>query len=150
MTTRRDVLRGLTGLVVIGAVPAAACGGGDGDGGRDSSTPMDSSTAMDTSTPMDSSTQDSATPQDSAVDSATGCSQVNHSTNLHNHALTIPVQDVIDGTQKDYLLTTGHTHAITVTAAMFTMLQNGQTVMLTSGGASAGSAHTHNVTLTCA
>lgn len=70
----------------------------------------------------------------------------------HGHAfamaMAITKEDVMAGQMKTYNIqgTSAHPHTITVTAAMFTMLQSNQSVMVTS---SLDNNHTHVVTLTC-
>ena len=67
----------------------------------------------------------------------------------HGHTLTVPKEDVMAGAAKTYQIqgTSPHPHSVMVTAAMFTMLQNNQMVMVTS---STDAMHSHQVTITCA
>jgi hypothetical protein len=65
----------------------------------------------------------------------------------HGHSVVVFGSHVTAGTQRTYSIqgTSAHRHFITVTAAMFQQLQQGQTVQVTSGGTS----HVHTVTLAC-
>ena len=65
------------------------------------------------------------------------------------HALTVPAADVEAGVERTYDITgsSAHSHAVTLTAAHFTMLQAGEAVTISS---TSGGAHTHDVTVTCA
>lgn len=66
-----------------------------------------------------------------------------------NHDLTVPASDVSAGVDKTYLLEdsgSGHVHQVTVSAADFQKLKNGEGVSLTS----TGGGHVHSVTLNCA
>ena len=68
------------------------------------------------------------------------------------HMITVPLADVMAGTDKTYMLTPGgmgtmmHPHTLVVTAANFTALKTMGTVMVTSSN---DANHTHVVTLTC-
>lgn len=68
----------------------------------------------------------------------------------HGHTLSVPRADVMAGTQKVYPIegTADHTHNVTVTPAMFAMLQSNTAIMVnsTTGGIDA---HTHNITIMC-
>jgi hypothetical protein len=65
----------------------------------------------------------------------------------HEHELTIPVEDVMAGTQKNYMLSNNgtHSHPITLTAAHFATLQAGGTVHIYASS----SVQPHCVTITC-
>jgi hypothetical protein len=67
----------------------------------------------------------------------------------HGHTATVPGADVAAGVEKSYNIQGGsmHPHTIIVTAAMFTMLKAGQSVVVAS---STDAMHTHNVTVSCA
>jgi|SRR5688572_24064910 len=67
----------------------------------------------------------------------------------HGHTATVPGADVAAGVEKTYNIQGGspHPHTIIVTAAMFTMLKAGQSVVVAS---SLDAGHTHNVTVSCA
>ncbi len=92
-----------------------------------------------------------APPIDSPV---TSCQQNGTTTtigNNHGHAFAMMVtkEDVIAGQEKTYNIqgVSPHPHTVTVTAAMFTMLQQNMQVTVTS---SEDAAHTHVVTIRCA
>lgn len=149
MTTRRDVLRQLTGIAVLGALPLNACSdGGDDGGGFDAG----GDGATRDATTNDATTSDATTDAttDATDDGGGGtCDSVSFSNVGHTHVATIPPADVAAGEPMTYTMTgSGHTHTIMVTAAMFTMLQNGEDVTFTSSEASNGP-HTHEVTLRC-
>ena len=63
--------------------------------------------------------------------------------------MTVSMADVTAGVQKDYNIqgTSGHPHTVTVTAAMFAMLQQNLQVMVVS---SVDAGHPHTVTIRCA
>lgn len=67
----------------------------------------------------------------------------------HGHSLAVPVADVQAGVEKTYTIqgNSGHDHNVTVTAANFINLSNGQAFEITS---TAGGGHTHIVTVFCA
>jgi hypothetical protein len=66
----------------------------------------------------------------------------------HGHELTVPLADVMAGTDAMYSIqgTSPHDHTVTLTAAHFTALQQGMQVMVT---ASVGDGHNHQVTVSC-
>jgi hypothetical protein len=68
----------------------------------------------------------------------------------HGHTLSVPRADVMAGTQKMYSIegTADHAHMVTITPAVFTMLQSNTTVTVNSatGGIDG---HTHNITIMC-
>ena len=70
------------------------------------------------------------------------------------HMMTVSQADVTAGVDKTYNImgTSTHDHTVVVTAAMFTMLGKGMTVMATSSNElPAGTAHhTHMITVKCA
>ncbi|PHS10050.1 MAG: hypothetical protein COA88_03200 [Kordia sp.] len=67
----------------------------------------------------------------------------------HGHSLVVSVADVQSGAEKTYTIqgSSGHDHSVTLTAANFTALGNGQSLGVTS---TAGGGHTHSVTVICA
>ena len=69
--------------------------------------------------------------------------------NNHGHALAISKQDVADAVDKTYdiLGGAGHSHAVTLTAAHFAQLAQGQAVTVPS---SSDAGHAHMLTVTCA
>lgn len=119
--TRKQFLRSLAGVGVtaVGVSALAACGGDDG-GKPDA--PGASCTANGTTASIAGN---------------------------HGHVLVVSAADVTAGADKTYDITgtAVHTHMVTVTAAMFTMLAANMTIMVIS---TTGSAHTHNVTVMCA
>lgn len=66
----------------------------------------------------------------------------------HGHVLEVSVDDVNAGVEKvyDIMGSSIHTHTVTIGAADFALLAQGQPVMVVS---SLGGMHTHNVTVTC-
>lgn len=66
----------------------------------------------------------------------------------HSHAMSVSDADVTAGAEKEYNLQGGsaHPHTVTLTAADFTKLQGGTTVMKTSSN---DSGHTHSITVSC-
>ncbi len=91
---------------------------------------------------------------DAGPDGPSGCTATNAAAmiatnHVHSpHALVVSSADVTAGAEKTYDImgTATHTHAITVTAAQFVMLQGGGTIMVTSTD---GIGHTHVVTVSC-
>jgi len=66
----------------------------------------------------------------------------------HGHSLIVSAADVQSGVQKNYSFTGGtHNHNVTVSAANFTSLSNGNSVLVSS---TTGDGHTHSVTISCA
>jgi hypothetical protein len=121
--TRKEFLRSMTSVAVgaAGAALLVACGGGD-EGGS----------------------------PDAAVRSCTTNGTTTSIADNHGHALSVPRADVMAGTQKMYDIEAagGHSHIVTVTAAMFTMLQSNTTVMVNSAAGDTDG-HTHRVTIMC-
>jgi hypothetical protein len=121
--TRKEFLRS----VVSGAAGAAgaallvACGGGEGGGSADAA--ERSCTTNGTTVSIDDN---------------------------HGHTLSVPRADVMAGAQKVYNIEGGggHPHNVTVTAAMFTMLQ-GNTAVTVNSAAGSTDGHTHRITITC-
>lgn len=67
----------------------------------------------------------------------------------HGHELTVPGADVAAGASRTYDIqgSSGHAHSVTLGAADFTVLRTSGSVIVTS---TAGSGHTHMVTVRCA
>src|SRR5262245_66100344 len=65
----------------------------------------------------------------------------------HGHSVIVFGSHVTESAERQYSIqgSSTHRHFITVTAPMFAMLQQGQSVSVVSGGVS----HTHTVTLNC-
>ena len=136
--TRSEFLRLCAGLGAASVL--ASCKSDDGSD-PDASPPTDA-----TDGPVDAP----AGTIDGATDAPpTGCAKTNVqiATN-HGHGLIVPPADVAAGVEKTYDITgnSTHPHDILVTAAMFTMLQQNQPVVVTS---SEGFTHVHKVTITC-
>jgi len=76
----------------------------------------------------------------------TGCEET-IGTN-HGHTLEVTQDDVTAGVDKTYDIqgSSMHTHQVTITAANFATLAGGGTVTATS---TTGSAHSHEITVTC-
>ena len=77
----------------------------------------------------------------------------NHLPSGGDHALDIPAADVVAAVEKTYDIrgdNVGHTHTVTVTAADFLSLQDGDSVALvSSNNGPVGFGHEHNIELTC-
>jgi hypothetical protein len=67
----------------------------------------------------------------------------------HGHVLVVTKDEVSAGTAKTYDImgTASHTHSVTVTAAHFTTLAAGGTVMTTT---TTTNSHSHSITIMCA
>jgi len=120
-----SVVKGAAGAVGLAAL-VAACGGDDGGGGGGS-----------------------GTPDAPAAASCTMNGTTDTISNNHGHVISVTKDDVTAGVDKTYDImgTSAHTHSVTVTAAMFTMLQGNTQVTVTS---TTGTGHTHDVTIKCA
>lgn len=70
-------------------------------------------------------------------------------TQNHGHVLTVTREDILAGVDKTYDImgTSLHTHAVTITAAQFAMLQADQSITTTS---TLESSHTHGIVVLCA
>lgn len=117
--TRKDFLRSIVGVGVgaVGVAAIAGCGGDDDGGGTDA--------------PAVACTAPTA---------AIGTN--------HGHTITVSLADVNAAADKTYDIsgTGGHPHMVTITAAQFTQIKNGQTLMINS---TSGGGHTHAVTFMC-
>lgn len=128
--SRKEFLRSIIGIGVgvAGISALAACGGGGGDDGGDEP-------------PVD------------GPPSNRNCQQNGASVAIgsnHGHTLmAVSKDDIAAGAMKTYNIqgSSAHPHSVTVTGAMFAMLQNNQTVTVTSSN---DDSHTHTVTITCA
>jgi hypothetical protein len=91
----------------------------------------------------------SSTADAQAVASCTNNGTVDTIAMNHGHVLTVAKEDVVAGVDKTYDIqgTATHTHSVTVTAAMFTMLKGNMAASLTS---TTNAMHSHGVTITCA
>lgn len=131
MMNRKQFLRSLAGLGV-GAL-AVGCSNSDG-----SPEPVDAPPAMPDAPMMN--------PEAGMTTCASTTTTIG--TN-HGHVGMVPAADVMAGVQKTYNIqgASGHPHTVTITAAMFTMLKAGTSVMATSSN---DAGHTHAVTVMCA
>ena len=116
--TRKQFLQSVLG-VGAGAVALAACGGDDGGG-----TTIDAPAGNTCTTPT------------------------NQIAGNHGHTLVVSLADVNAAADKTYDITGAapHSHMLTVTAAQFGQIKNGQTLNITS---TSGGGHTHTVTVMC-
>ncbi len=119
MMTRKEFLRSVVGIGV-GAASIAALGACGDDGG--------SSTA-------DAAPAECTTPTNSI-------------TSNHGHVLMVSLADVNAGAAKTYDISgsADHGHNLTISAAQFQQIKDGQTLNLTS---TSGGGHTHNVSVQC-
>lgn len=138
--TRSEFLRLLAGTG-IGALSLPALGACDGSDAKNPDAPP--------------SNPDAPKVVDAAIDAppaAGNCLQngttVAISSN-HGHTMTVSKADVMAGVQKDYNIqgSSAHPHTVTVTAAMFAMLQQNMQVTVKS---STDNGHPHDVTIKCA
>jgi len=67
----------------------------------------------------------------------------------HGHVLVVTAADAAAGADKTYDImgTASHTHSVTITAAMFSMLETGTVITTTS---TTNSGHSHGITVMCA
>lgn len=67
----------------------------------------------------------------------------------HGHVLTVTAADAAAGVDKTYDImgSASHTHSVTITAAMFAMLETGVTIMTNS---TVTASHDHAITVVCA
>lgn len=118
--TRKDFLRSLVGVGVgaAGVAALASCGGDDGGGGGTDA------------------------PAAACTTPATAISA------NHGHIINVTLADVDGGADKTYPImgSAPHAHSVTITAAQFTQIKNGQTLNLTS---TSGGGHTHTITVMC-
>jgi hypothetical protein len=120
--TRKQFLSSMLGIAA-GATLFAACGGDDGGG----------------------NTNPDARP---AGNCSTGGTAVAIGSN-HGHTMTVTAAEVTAGVDKTYDIkgSSDHTHSVTVSAALFTMLKANTAVNTTSTN---GDGHTHTIGITCA
>ena len=140
MITRIQFLRSLVGVSasIVGGVALLGCQDDDGSSIPDApAAPVDAPKQIDA--PV---TQPDAPAATCASTTATIGAN-------HGHSITVTAADITAGVDKTYDIkgTSAHPHAVTVSAAMFTMLKAGMAIMVTS---TVGGAHTHAVTVTCA
>ncbi len=91
----------------------------------------------------------SSPPDLSSASSCTAGAKATSITGNHGHSLLVPGADFIAPVARSYSImgASGHDHAISLSAANFTTLANGQPVTVAS---TSGAGHTHTVTLACA
>jgi len=96
-------------------------------------------------------TVDAATHLDTTATSCTNNGTVDTIASNHGHVLMVSKADVVAGVDKTYDImgTATHTHSVTVTAAMFTMLKN-DTTQMTMSTFDAANTHQHTITIACA
>jgi len=144
--TRNEFLRSLVGvgIGVAGVAALSACGD-DADGRIDAGNGSGSDAAGGT----DAGNVSDAGPIDGPVDAPPGACTSPTATigGNHGHTLVVSLADVQAGVDKTYDIqgTSDHPHSVTITAAQFAMLENGQTLNLTSSLVG----HTHPVTVRC-
>jgi hypothetical protein len=150
--TRKEFLSTLGKVAAAAAAAAAlvACGGDDSSpppdaAGGNPDAPLGGPDAP----PAPDAVPDAAPPPDAGPSGnclANGTSDVIGGN--HGHELTVAKADVAAGVDKTYDITGTalHSHAVTITAAMFAQLQANFGVMTVS---TIGAGHTHNITVTC-
>lgn len=159
VVTRKGFLQFVVSSVGLSALGLAACGdddgstgaGGAGTTGPGTTGPTSSTTGTKSSSSATGTSQ-ASTSGNTTVATTTGGMLTCNSDIANNHpqAHTIEVTpaDVEAGVEKlyDIMGASMHTHSVTVTAADFTTLAGGGSVMITS---TMGGQHTHVVTVTC-
>lgn len=139
--TRKEFLGRLLGGAagMVGAAMVVGCGNSSNTGGGGDPT------APDAATPSDGGSSSDA----GHVTSCTMNGTVSTIGANHGHVLMVSKADVAAGVAKTYDIhgTANHTHSVTVSAAMFTMLQANTTVMTVS---TTDSNHNHPITVMCA
>jgi hypothetical protein len=123
---RRTMIVTLAALAALPAMPAglAACGGDD------AGTPPP--------------------PPGPSDGGGSACTRVSPTiADNHGHTLTVPLADVTAGTERTYDIrgSSGHAHAVTLTAGNFATLRSGGVVNVRS---TSGGGHIHDVTVRCA
>lgn len=147
--TRNQFIRLCAGTLAAAALPA--CGGSSSD--KPPGTPPVDSPIADAPKPVDAAI-DARPPIDAAPDgppAVPNCQQNGTKITIdanHGHAMTVSKADVVAGAEKIYDIegVSGHVHLVTVTAAMFTVLQNNMQVTVSSSN----DGHIHDVTIACA
>lgn len=141
MITRTQFLRSLVGVSasVIGGAALLGCKDDDGS----SITDAPAAPAVDAPKLVDAPMTQPDAPAATCA-STTAAISANH-----GHAIAVPAADIVAGVDKTYNIKGGsqHPHTVLVSAAMFTMLKAGMSIMVTS---SQDAGHTHAVTVTCA
>jgi hypothetical protein len=142
---RKEFLRSALALASAGGAFAAlaACGSDGNKGGSGGSPGTGTGGGSGTGTGGSGSGTNACDSHEPVETIAT-----NHPTGSQ-HVLTVVAADVAAGADKTYSIKgmSAHDHSVTITAAMFTMLQAGTSVMTTS---TSGGGHTHSVSVICA
>jgi hypothetical protein len=166
VVTRKGFLQLVVSSVGLSALGMSACGDDEGSGGAggtattSNGTTGSSTTGSKSSSAANSSSSSSSSGTTTAATTTGGTTAATTSGMMmltcgsqigsnHMHVLDVTVADVEAGTEKIYDITGSngtHGHSVTVTAAEFTTLAGGGTVMKPS---SPGGGHTHMVTITC-
>src|SRR5690349_4620287 len=125
MMTRSQFLYSLAGFAFL-----SACKDDGEPGGPDAPDAGSSAQPDAPKPPVDAPVQQ---PMSDAPPEACGSTAATIGTN-HGHALVVPIADVTAGVAKTYSIQggSGHPHTVMITAAMFAMLQQNQTVSATS------------------
>jgi hypothetical protein len=143
MMTRSQFLGSLGVGFALFACKASDDPGDDSSEPSDDDEPADDDDADDDDDAM--ATPDASTPDSPAMACAAPMSMIGGN---HGHEIVVPLDDVLDRQEKTYDIMgdSMHPHQVTVTSAMFQMIEAGQTVTITS---STNAAHSHQVTITC-
>ena len=138
--TRKEFLGRLLGSAagMVGAAMVVGCSsnsnsGGGGDPAPDAATPSDGGSSSDAA-------------------HATSCTMNGTNSTIganHGHVLMVSKADVAAGATRTYDIqgSANHAHSVTVTPAMFTMLQGNTAITTVS---STDSNHSHPITVMCA
>lgn len=144
MMTRSQFLRAFVGLgaAAVGTSVLVGCTSEGSPGPGPDAGPSTNPDATP-STSGDAPTQ--GTP-DAPPASCSGAATI---TANHGHAISVAAADIAAGVDKTYNIKGGsaHPHTVTITAAMFAMLQASQAITVRS---SSDAGHTHDVTVSCA
>jgi hypothetical protein len=132
--TRKQFLGRLLGGAagMVGAAVVVGCSSNNGGGGGP--------------------TPDAGTPPPSDAAHVASCTMNGTNSTIganHGHVLMVSKADVAAGTTRTYDIqgTANHTHSVTVTSAMFTMLQGNTAITTVS---TTDSNHNHPITVMCA
>lgn len=149
--TRKEFLATGAAMVAGLALGTGCAGGGDEDPAPGGDDDDDGQTGTPTPTPTGTATPTGTpTPTPTPVPNCL----MNGTTVMiggnHGHVLVVTKEEVAAGADKTYGIqgSSGHTHNVTVTAAMFTTLQGNTQVSTVSD--MGNSMHTHNITVICA
>ncbi len=149
---RRDFLIHIGQAALVGPIVAQWTGGGDESPDPDATGPGPDAARTDGPVPMTDAALPDTSPGPDAIPDASlpACSNGTNTTigNNHGHDWTVPAADVQAGVEQTYNIrgTSPHPHTVTLTAAHFQMLRDGQMLTLIS---STDSNHSHTVTIGC-